>query len=276
MQSILPGNPLDDPRLAPYRLVGNPDALRREGLFAVEGRLVLPRLLASRYRAHSVLVSESAHAALEPLLRSHPDLPVHIASIDAISQITSFDFHRGCLALAYRDELATLDEILNDPEPRALSPAPIVILEAVSNPDNIGGIFRSAHAFAARAVVMGPNCGDPLYRKSIRTSMGAVLDTRWTVAANWPADLRRIKELGYRLVALTTDPNAPRLREIASATSQPIAFLLGSEGAGLSPDALASADTTARIPMPNASADSLNVTAAASIALYEHSRNRRL
>lgn len=263
MQSIL-----DDPGLAPYRLIGKPDALAREGLFAVEGRLVLPRLLDSRYRVHSVLVSESAHGALQPLLQAHSDLRVHVASATTISEVTGFDFHRGCLALAWRDDPPALEEILNRPGPRALSPGSMVVLESVSNPDNIGGIFRSAHAFGARAVIVGPGCGDPLYRKAIRTSMGAVLDTPWTVAAGWPADLDRIKASGYRLVALTPDAAAASLRDVARG-EQPIAFMLGSEGHGLSPAALAACDTAARIPMANATADSLNVAAAASIALYE-------
>jgi tRNA G18 (ribose-2'-O)-methylase SpoU len=262
-----------DAALAPYRLIGNPDALRREGLFAVEGRLVLPRLLASRYRAHSVLVSEPAHAALEPLLRSHPDLPVHIASIDAISQITGFDFHRGCLALAFREEARSLDDVLG-PESKALSPEPVVILEAVSNPDNIGGIFRSAHALGARAVVVSPNCADPLYRKSIRTSMGAVLDVPSTTLDDFPAGLRDLSARGYRVIAMVTDAGAPALRDVIGESRAAVAFLLGSEGYGLSTQAREAATATARIPMASTEADSLNVTAAATIALYEYSRNR--
>lgn len=208
---------LDDPALAMYRLVGRPDELAREGLFAVEGRLVLPRLLASRYRVHSVLVSEAARGALSPLLDEHPDVKV-----------------------------------------------------LVSNPDNIGGIFRSAHAFGAAAVLLGPGCGDPLYRKAIRTSMGATLDVPWGVLADWPGDLRELEARGFTLVALTPDASARALREVVAESAKPIALLLGSEGFGLTsgPMALACA---ARIPMPNGSADSLNVAAAASIALYEAS-----
>lgn len=264
MQSIL-----DDPGLAPYRLIGKPDALAREGLFAVEGRLVLPRLLASRYRAHSVLVSESARDALDSLLHAHPHVPVHVAPADAITALTGFDFHRGCLALAYRDASATVDDVLGWAAPGALSDGPVLILEAVSNPDNIGGIFRSAHAFGARAVLLGANCGDPLYRKAIRTSMGAVLDLPWAALPAWPADLEHVRARGYQLVALVTDPAAPALHDVVAASAAPIAFLLGSEGYGLSPAARAAAATTARIPMSATGADSLNVAAAASIALYE-------
>ena len=258
-----------DARLEPYRLVAHPAALARDGLFVAEGRLVLPRLLASRYRVHSVLLSDAAHDAIRPLLAGHPDVDVLVAPAEIVSGIGGFTFHRGCLALGYRGEPDTVEAKLAEPEPGALSPAPVVILEGVSNPDNIGGIFRSAHAFDARGIVLGPRCGDPLYRKAIRTSMGTSLQLPWTVVSAWPAAIDRIRARGYRVVALTTGPAAPPIRDVVAASTSPIALLLGSEGFGLSPEALAAADTTARILMPNADADSLNVAAAASIALYE-------
>lgn len=230
---------------------------------------MLPRLLDSRYRVHSVLLTEAAHDALKPLLAAHPAPDVIVAPPQVVNGIGGVKFHRGCLALGFRGEPDRLETKLTDPEPGALGPAPVVILEGVTNPDNIGGIFRSAHAFDARGIVLGPRCGDPLYRKAIRTSMGTSLQLPWTVAAEWPAALDRIRARGYRIVALTTDPAAPPIRDAVAASTAPVALLLGSEGFGLSADALAAADTTARILMPNADADSLNVTAAASIAMYE-------
>lgn len=255
---------LDDPRLAPYRLVADPDALARTGLFVVEGRLVLPRLLASRYRVHSVLLSEAAHDALRPLLAAHPDVDVFVAPQPAIDAIGGVRFHRGCLALGYRGEPGELHELL---ESGVLEP--LVILEGVTNPDNIGGIFRSAHAFDARGIVLGPRCGDPLYRKAIRTSMGTSLQLPWVEAHDWPSAIDRIRTRGYRVLALTTDPDAAPLRDAVGASDMPLALLLGSEGFGVSPEVLRAADTIARIPMPNADADSLNVAAAASIAMYQ-------
>lgn len=230
---------------------------------------MLPRLLASRYRVHSVLMTDAAHDAMQPLLVAHPGVEVLVAPPDVVNGIGGIKFHRGCLALGYREEPRELEELL---EPGALSPEPFVILEGVSNPDNIGGIFRSAHAFDARGIVLGPRCGDPLYRKAIRTSMGTSLQLPWVEAHDWPAAIDRIRARGYRVIALTTDPGAPPIRDAAAASASPVALLLGSEGFGLSPEALAAADTTARIPMPNADADSLNVTAAASIAMYEAQR----
>jgi tRNA G18 (ribose-2'-O)-methylase SpoU len=259
---------LDDTRLAPYRMVADPAALARAGLFAAEGRLVAPRLLASRYRVHSLLVSDAALAALRPVLQTRPELDVLVAPVEIISATGGFDFHRGCLALGYRSDPLELTELLKTD---ADSLQPIVILEAVSNPDNIGGIFRSAHAFGAR-VVLGPGCGDPLYRKAIRTSMGATLDVAWAGARGWPEELDVLASRGYRVIALTTDAAAPPLRDALADGDGPVALLLGSEGYGLSPAVLAAARARARIPMRNAGADSLNVAAAASIGLYEVSR----
>ena len=258
------GDP-SDARLAPYRLVADPPALARAGLFAAEGRLIAPRLLASRYRTHSILVSDAALASLQPLIDRHPALDVFVAAGETISTVGGFDFHRGCLALGYRGEPLELAKLL---EPGGWSPGPIVILEGINNPDNVGGIFRSAHAFGARAIVLGPHCGDPLYRKAIRTSMGTALEVPWVEATNWPGDVRELHARGYRIIALTTDRSAPPLGNALEGTTQPVALMLGSEGYGLTPEALAAADTLARIPMANDDADSLNVAAAASIALY--------
>jgi tRNA G18 (ribose-2'-O)-methylase SpoU len=265
---------LDDSRLAPYRLVADPPALEQAGLFAVEGRLALPYLLASRYRVHSVLVSETAFAALEDVLTPRKDVQIFVAPADAMSAIAGIDFHRGALALGYRGAPETLDAVLPLTEPSSPGVAPLVVLEGVNNPDNVGGIFRSAHAFGARAVLLGQGCGDPLYRKAVRTSMGTALLVPWTELHAWTDDLRRVRDRGYRLVALTPDPVASSLREVVRHSAAPIAFLVGSEGYGLSPGALASAATVARIPMLRTDADSLNVAAAVSIALYECTATR--
>ncbi|MDQ3070025.1 MAG: RNA methyltransferase [Acidobacteriota bacterium] len=261
-----------DPRIAPYRLVADPHALGREGLFAAEGRLVAPQLLASRYRVHSVLVSDTALASITPALETRPDVDVFVAPAAVLSEIGGFDFHRGCLALGHRGERKSLEQIVAAPPPAqdlapgARGPAPLLILEAVSNPDNVGGIFRSADAFGAAAVLLGPGCGDPLYRKAIRTSMGATLQVPWTELAEWPAALRAVRARGYHVIALTPGALSMPLRDAVAASAAPMAFLLGSEGFGLSRDAMNAASAIARIPM--ARGDSLNVATAAAIALY--------
>lgn len=257
----------DAPALAPYRDVANPTALEARGLFVAEGRLVLPRLFASPYRVQSVLVSDAALEPLAPLLAARPDVEVLVAPLKIVNTVGGYNFHRGCLALARRDATPDLDGLLDATTARP--GRPLVILEAVTNPDNIGGIFRSAHAFDAAGAILGPRCGDPLYRKAIRTSMGTALQLPWARTEAWPDALARVRARGYRIVALTTDPGAPPLSRVAGSTQGAVALLAGSEGEGLSAAALTAADTHARIPMPRADADSLNVTMAVTIGLYE-------
>ena len=239
---------------------------------------MLPRLLASRYRVHSVLLSEPARASLQPMLDAHPHVRTLVRPVAAIADIAGYNFHRGCLALGYRKPPPSLPALLESGvrglEPGVRSLESVLLLEGVNNPDNIGGIFRSAHAFGARAVILGPNCGDPLYRKAIRTSIGATLDVPWTTAADLDEAVNVLRGRGHHLIALTPDPSAiPLLEAVAGAAGSPVTFMLGSEGFGLSDAALSLAHTRACIPM-QADADSLNVAAAASIALYERESRR--
>ncbi|MGE0041589.1 MAG: TrmH family RNA methyltransferase [Vicinamibacterales bacterium] len=248
----------DDPRIADYHLVAAPGELMARGLFVVEGRLVLPRLLeAPGLRARSVLVTPAAAASLGALLAAAP-APVYIASREVMSRVAGFDIHRGCLALAERPAPAPLDAL---PLQRLRR---VLVLEGVSNPDNIGGIFRSAAAFDVDGVVLGPGCGDPLYRKAIRTSMGATLGVPFVDAGAWPGALGRLRAAGLALVALTpagADP-LPALQPGGR-----VALVVGAEGPGLTPAALAEADHRVRIPT-SGRVDSLNVATAAAIALY--------
>ena len=142
----------------------------------------------------------------------------------------------------------------------------VVVLEGVNNPDNVGGIFRSAAAFNADLVALGPACADPLYRKSIRTSIGATLDVPYAQAEPWPQALDQLKGAGFRVIALTTAASGTPLPQL-SAAHERIALLAGAEGTGLSDIALAAADERVTIPM-SGRVDSLNVGTALAIALY--------
>jgi tRNA G18 (ribose-2'-O)-methylase SpoU len=177
--------------------------------------------------------------------------------------IAGFNIHRGCLAIAERPEPLTLRQLPLATLGRA------VVLEGVNNPDNVGGIFRSAAAFGVDAVVLGPGCSDPLYRKSVRTSMAATLAVPSAAAGDWPAAVRVLREHGLRVLALTPASNATSLDALPRDLDR-VALLVGTEGDGLTQEALDAADDRVRIPM-RGSADSLNVTVAASIALYHFS-----
>src|SRR6476661_811151 len=142
-----------------YQHVGDNDALARAGLFVAEGRLVVERLLEdSRYRIHSVLLTSTAADAMRATLERNPDVQVIITSRETIESVTGFDFHRGCLALAYRERAEmSLDDLVTYSR--------ILAIEGVGNPDNIGGLFRSALALGVGAVLLDATAGDPLYRK---------------------------------------------------------------------------------------------------------------
>jgi tRNA G18 (ribose-2'-O)-methylase SpoU len=256
----------EDPRIADYRNVPDPELLASRGVFVAEGRHVVRRLLAgSRFRTRSLLLTAAALDALSDAIAGRPDLPVFVVEQPAMIAITGFNIHRGCLALGERPPGAAWTDVVRDTRH-------VVVMEAVANADNVGGIFRNAAAFGAGAVLMGPACADPLYRKTIRTSMGAALRVPFATMTDWPADLTRLRDRGFSIVALTPEVGAEPLRARAAALRDcRVALLVGHEGEGLSGDALQAADVRARIPTSDA-VDSLNVAAAAAIALYELAR----
>jgi tRNA G18 (ribose-2'-O)-methylase SpoU len=174
--------------------------------------------------------------------------------------IAGFNIHRGCLAIAERPTLLALHELALAALRR------VVVMEGVNNPDNVGGIFRSAAAFGVDAVVLGPACSDPLYRKSVRTSMAATLAIPFADAGTWPGAIRALREHGLCVLGLTPSADATPLDALPRDLDR-VALLVGTEGNGLTREAMDAADELVRIPMRGV-ADSLNVTVAASIALY--------
>ena len=256
---------LDDPRVADYRLITRPALLARAGLLVAEGRLVLRRLVDQpRFRIRSVLLTDTARVALDPVVsRLGPEVPAYVTSQAAMSALAGFEIHRGCLALAERPPLTPVEELDLTTARR------LVILEGVNNPDNVGGVFRSAAAFGVDAILLGPECGDPLYRKAIRTSMAATLQVPFAAALPWPQTLETIGARGFRVLGLTPAIDARPLDEYARNVER-VALVLGAEGHGLTEQALAAVHERVRIPM-SGSADSLNVTVAASIALWHFS-----
>jgi tRNA G18 (ribose-2'-O)-methylase SpoU len=246
---------LDDPRLDDYRDVRD-DRLRARGAFAVETREVVRRLLRERrFRLRSLLATEAAIETLRDLL--DPSAAVYLAANDVVRRVVGFNFHRGCMGIAERGTPLGLDDVL------ASEPRTIVVCERLSNPDNVGGVFRNAMAFGADAVVLSPGCADPLSRKVVRVSIGGSVRVPFVEAPAWPDALDRMRAGGSTVVALTTRDGA-ELRSIAP--PRRLALLLGNEGDGLTAPALARVDVCATIPMA-AGVDSLNVGVACGIAL---------
>lgn len=254
----------DDARVAAYRGVRDGDLLRAKGLFVAEGRIVVRRVIDDpRYVVQSVMVNDAALKDLEATLTSlAADVPVLVCRADDLAAAAGYDVHRGCLALVHRPPPSTVDEVVG-------GASVLVVLEGVSNADNVGGVFRSAAAFGA-GVLLSPTCCDPLYRKAIRTSMGAVLRVPFARVddGDWPGALARIGAAGFTIVALT--PREPS-ETLEAFTRQPrparVALIVGTEGAGVSAAAEAAADHRVRIPI-DGDVDSLNLAVAAGIALY--------
>jgi tRNA G18 (ribose-2'-O)-methylase SpoU len=252
---------LDDPRVADYAHVGDPAWLQERRLFVAEGRLVVRRLLeVERFVVRSVLVTPVALAALEDVL-DPARCAIYVCDQQTVHALSGINFHRGCLAIAERPDSGM--------SPASLSHARrLLALEGVGNPDNIGGLFRVAAAFEAGGVLLDRTSGDPLYRKAIRTSMGATLRVPFARLDAWRSELEALRERGFQLVALTPDATATPLSAYA-ATLPPerrLILMLGGEGSGLTPESLSAADVRVRIPIA-ADVDSLNVVVAAGIAL---------
>ena len=257
----------DDPRLAPYRIVRDPELVRRSDRFLAEGRLVVSELLRqAQWPVESVVVTANARAALAVDLAARPDVPVLELTAETLTALGKIQFHQGCLALGRR--------------PAPVPPAEHVAtwssgsyglgLEQVSNPDNVGAIFRSARALGASGIVLSARCASPLYRKALRSSMGAALRLPFAHDARTAPDCwQALRAPDLERVALTTGKGAQPL-EAWVRTRDPgrrAMLLLGAEGEGLCDATLAGAETHVTIPMV-AGHDSLNVAASAAIALY--------
>ena len=251
---------IDAPGLADYRDLAQPDRLAMHGLFVAEGRLVVERLVAlGTYRLRSLLLTTAAAEAMADVVARVPAaVPVYVVDHAVMNGLVGFNLHRGCLALAERPARRSLEDADLAASRRLL------VLEGVNNPDNVGGLFRAGAALGADLVLLGPDCGDPLYRKAIRTSMSATLSLAWRSATRWPEALAEVRRAGLPVIACTPSADAPSLYEVALPARA--AVLVGAEGPGLSAAALVYADWRVRIPM-HGGLDSLNVVTAAAIVL---------
>jgi tRNA G18 (ribose-2'-O)-methylase SpoU len=226
-----------------------------------EGRLVVRRLLSSGARPVSLLLNEASLKSLQGDLRARlEEIPVYIGSTETLSSIVGYRLHRGCLALARRPVPARVEDVARDA-------TLLLVLEGVTDPDNVGSAFRNAAAFGADGVLL-KGCCDPLYRKAIRTSMGHVLQMPYALLSALGATMTSLKSAGFAVMALTPAADATPLADFARsrAPGGKIAVLAGSEAGGLSADALAAADARVRIPM-HRGVDSLNLATAVGIAL---------
>jgi tRNA G18 (ribose-2'-O)-methylase SpoU len=245
-------------RAATLRLRAEGPDGARDGIFIAEGELVIERALRLGYRMRSLLLLEQR---VERFRRLAPEgVPVYAASGELMRSITGFAVHRGVLASFDRRALPSAAEVVRGAHR-------VVVLEDVGNHTNVGAIVRSASALGIDALLLDPGSCDPLYRRSLRISMGEALSLPHARTDPLPSGLAPLREAGFVLAALTPGPDAADIATVAAAGLERVALLLGAEGAGLSAAVLAEADVRMRIPVA-AGVDSLNVAAAAAIAFY--------
>lgn len=264
---IIPIADIRDPRLIDYTNLTDVQLRKHHepthGLYIAESTKVILRALEAGHRPRSVLLAEQWIEDLSHALVAFPELPVFVGDASQLEKITGFHLHRGALAAMFRPSLPALDTLLQ-------SSSKIVILEGLADHTNVGAVFRAVAAMGADAVLVTTSCADPLYRRSVRVSMGAVLHVPWTRISSVHEVTQALQEYGFSLVSFALEDASIDLTEFAaqfSAHPKPIALMFGSEGTGLSREALRASDTIVRIPMHN-DVDSLNVATAAGIALW--------
>jgi tRNA G18 (ribose-2'-O)-methylase SpoU len=256
----------DDPRLDDYRGLTD-TALRavREpagGLYIAESAKVIARAVAAGHRPRSVLVQERWVEGIRGVLDDDGDADVPVFVVpDAIAEaVTGFAVHRGALASMHRPHLPSVAEVLVDA-------SLVLILEDIGDHTNVGAAFRAAAGLGADAVLVSPRCADPLYRRSVRVSMGTVFQVPWTRIDDWERAVVDLHGAEFDIAALALDDDAVDLDIYAARRPDRVALMLGSEGDGLSTTALADADRVVTIPM-SGGVDSLNVASAAAVALW--------
>ncbi|MET7762519.1 RNA methyltransferase [Streptomyces sp. NPDC005393] len=253
----------DDPRLRDFTGLTDVELRRKrepaEGLFIAEGEKVIRRARHAGYEMRSMLLSSKWVDVMRDVIEDVP-APVYAVSPELAERVTGYHVHRGALASMQRKPLPEADALLADARR-------VVIMESVNDHTNIGAIFRSAAALGMDAVLLSPDCADPLYRRSVKVSMGAVFSVPYARLEPWPRGLEAVRHTGFKILALTPDEKATPIDDAAPHRLERVALMLGAEGDGLSTQALMAADEWVRIPMAHG-VDSLNVGAAAAVAFY--------
>lgn len=287
----------DDPRVTDYTTLTDVHLRKlrepEEGMYIAESSRVLRRALAAGHQPRSFFLAEKWLEDLEDVFQAYPDVPVLIGKAKLLEEITGFHLHRGAMAAMHRPAPVPLTQLLAGArrvpvlediadhtkvsghkmrgESSLTETAPhrsrIAVLENLTDHTNVGAIFRSAAAIGVDAVLVSPQCADPLYRRSIRVSMGTVFQVPWTRIESWPDDLEVLKEAGYFVAGMSLGEGAITLDELVAQDHQNLALVFGTEGEGLRPETDQALDARVTIPMMNG-VDSLNVAASSAVAFY--------
>ncbi len=246
----------------------------QRGLFIAESPIVIERALAAGYVPESLLMEDTQ--AGEPvgkkMMELCGDIPVYTAPLEILKQMTGFSMTRGMLCAMYRNDLLSVEEICQNA-------CRIAVLEDVVNPTNVGAIMRSAAALNMDAVLLTPDCSDPLYRRAIRVSMGTVFQIPWTFFDKKKIDWKEngidvLHQLGFQTAAMALSEDSVNIDDERLLAEEKLAVILGTEGDGLAMHTIASCDYTVCIPMSHG-VDSLNVAAASAVAFWQLGNNKR-
>jgi tRNA G18 (ribose-2'-O)-methylase SpoU len=258
----------EDPVLGDYRDLTDVMLRARrepvEGIYIAESIKVLDRALRAGHRPISILTTVTWLDQIYDLEKRHQraleDTPVYVGESSMIEALTGFHVHRGTLASMARPLLPSVAELISGARR-------IVVLENIVDHTNVGAVFRSVAGLGADAVIVSASCADPLYRRSVRVSMGTVMQVPWTRAGEWSELVSTLHEAQFTLAAMALGPDTVSLEDFAHNPPERLALVLGTEGDGVSTRALASADVTVSIPM-HKGVDSLNVAAAGAVAMW--------
>lgn len=266
---VIPVTDLDDEALRDYARLTDV-ALRRStetanGLYIAESTKVITRAVAAGHVPRSILLQKQWLDDVQDVVDAFPDVPVYLGEPAVLERLTGFNLHRGALAAMHRPDLPSLAEVLADARL-------VVVLEDIVDHTNVGAVFRSVAGLGADAVLISPRCADPLYRRSVRVSMGTVLQVPWTRLPEWDEAAPALHAAGFHIAALALADDAVSLDDFARDRPDRVAIVMGTEGDGLSRTALAAADTTVTIPMLHG-VDSLNVASASAVALWALTRS---
>ena len=264
MSNIIEITDYEAPELDVYARLTEAQLLNRfepkKGMFIAESPKVIMRALDAGCQPVSILVERSRiqGESLEVIERCG-DIPVYTADLDVLTKLTGYQLTRGLLCAMRRPQLPQVEDILKNVRR-------VAVLENIQNPTNVGAIFRSAAALGMEAVLLTPDCSNPLYRRSCRVSMGTVFQVPWTyLDENWT---EQMKKLGFKTAAMALSDNSVSIDDPRLLAEEKLAVVLGSEGDGLAENTIAHCDYTVKIPMAHG-VDSLNVAAASAVAFWE-------
>ncbi|WP_405739991.1 RNA methyltransferase [Streptomyces sp. NBC_01525] len=291
MAEIITVDDPDDPRLRDYTGLTDVELRRRrepaEGLFIAEGEKVIRRARHAGYEMRSMLLSAKWVDVMRDVIDEVP-APVYAVTPDLAERVTGYHVHRGALAsmqrkplpdpaslLATDRRIAAVEAVDDHTDIGATLPVGlqrsagrrVAIFEDIVDHANLGAAFRNAAALGVDAVFLTPRCADPLYRRAVKVSMGAVFHVPWTRLTSWPEEIELFRQDGFVTASLCLDEKSITMDELAARRYEKLALMLGTEGDGLSIEALRAADEWVRIPMA-AGVDSLNVAAASAVAFY--------